>query len=115
MEFNCEVFWGVYSGVYQVYGLITIKLTLLRPKEHYVIVGGELPLLQSLLHTNLWLDPYLSMPFKCGAHTLLMTSLHWKMYNIMLLDGNVEAGGIILLRGGINPPIIVLMCYIGLH
>jgi len=24
-------------------------------------------------------------------------------------------GGIILLRGGINPPIIVLMCYIGLR
>jgi len=49
------------------------------------------------------------MPVKCGTHTPL---IHWKMY-IMLLDGHVEAGGILLLRSGINPPIIVLMCYIG--
>ena len=36
------------------------------------------------------------------------------MYNIVL-DGHVEAGGILLLGGGINPLMIVLICYIGLN
>ena len=35
--------------------------------------------------------------------------------SIVLPDGHVEAGGIQLLRGGINSPVIVLMCCVGLR
>ena len=33
----------------------------------------------------------------------------------MLLDGHADASGILLLGGGINPLMIVLICYVGLN
>jgi len=48
------------------------------------------------------------------AHSPQHLYIHWKVYSIMLPDGYVEAGGILQLRDGVNPPVSALICYIGL-
>ena len=53
------------------------------------------------------------MLVKCGIHILLVISLAWNLYSVVLLGGHVEASGILFLGNGASHLMLVLNHYAG--